>query len=84
MKDQHEKIKGYRDLSQAEIDLMNEGKELAEKCGEFISKLKGLAYPPSGSTQEFEVDSRWVSIAQTHLQQGFMAAIRSVAKPTTF
>jgi len=26
MKDQHEKIKGYRDLSQEEIDLMNEGK----------------------------------------------------------
>lgn len=84
MKDQHEKIKGYRDLSQAEIDLMNEGKELAEKCGEFISKLQGLTHPLAGSTQEFEVDGRWVSIAQTHLQQGFMAAIRSVAKPTTF
>ncbi len=26
MKDQHEKIKGYRDLSQEEIDLMNEAK----------------------------------------------------------
>jgi hypothetical protein len=27
MKDQHEKIKGYRDLSQTEIDLMNRIKE---------------------------------------------------------
>ena len=40
MKDQHEKIKGYRDLSQEEIDLMNEGKALAEKCGEFVAKLE--------------------------------------------
>lgn len=34
MKDQHEKIKGYRDLSQQEIDLMNKiktkGQELLE------------------------------------------------------
>lgn len=38
MDNQHQKIKGYRDLSQEEIDLMNEGKDLAEKCG--ASKLK--------------------------------------------
>ena len=40
MDNQHQKIKGYRDLSQEEIDLMNEGKELAEKCGDFIAKLE--------------------------------------------
>ena len=28
MKDQHKMIKGYRDLTQEEIDLMNEAKEL--------------------------------------------------------
>lgn len=74
MKDQHEKIKGYRDLSQEEIDLMNEGKKLAVKCGEYIEKLR----------HEGATDKRWVSIGETHLQQGFMAAIRSVAKPETF
>lgn len=35
---QHKKIKGYRDLSEAEIALMNEAKELAEQCGELIKK----------------------------------------------
>ena len=30
MNNQHKQIKGYRDLSQTEIDLMNEGKSLAE------------------------------------------------------
>ena len=39
MKDQHEKIKGYRNLSQEEINLMNEGKALAEQCGIYIEKL---------------------------------------------
>lgn len=74
MDNQHQKITGYRDLSQEEIDLMNEGKALAQQCGAFVDKLRAM---PSN-------DQRWVSIGQTHLQQGFMAAIRSVAKPTTF
>lgn len=74
MKDQHRKIKGYRDLSQEEIDLMNEGKELAEKCRAFISKLEAI-----NST-----DKRDVALGKTNLQQGFMWAIRGVAKPTTF
>lgn len=29
-------------------------------------------------------DKRWSSIARTQLQQGFMALIRSIAKPETF
>lgn len=74
MKDQHEKIKGYRDLSQEEIDLMNEGKALAEQCGEFIEKLES----------KMGLDHRCVALGKTNLQQGFMWAIRGVAQPTTF
>ena len=74
MDNQHKKIKGYRDLSQDEIDLMNEGKELAEKVGGFILKLQ----------KDESTDKRWTSIAKTDLQTGFMAAIRSIAQPTTF
>ena len=77
---QHQKIKGYRDLSQEEIDLMNEGKELSEKVGAYIEKLRASDAVPT----EDGIDQRWLSIAQTHLQQGFMAAIRSIARPTTF
>ena len=74
MKDQHEKITGYRDLNQEEIDLMNEGKELAKQCGEFIKKLEGIQF----------LDQRGVALGKTNLQQGFMWAIRSIAQPTTF
>lgn len=74
MKDQHEKITGYRDLSQEEIDLMNEGKALAEQCGAYIAKLE---------THQ-DTDKRNVALGKTNLQQGFMWAIRGVARPTTF
>jgi hypothetical protein len=74
MKDQHEKIKGYRDLSQEEIDLMNEGKDLAEQCGAYIKKLMAKE----------GIDMRAVALGKTNLQQGFMWAIRAVAQPTTF
>ena len=74
MDNQHQKITGYRDLSQGEIDLMNEGKALAEQVGAYLSRLGAVA----------EIDQRWVSIGRTQLQQGFMACIRGIAKPTTF
>ena len=52
MKDQHEKIKGYRDLSQEEIDLMNEGtNKRAVALGKtnlqqgFMWAIRGVAQP---------------------------------------
>ena len=74
MDNQHEKIKGYRDLSQDEIDLMNEAKELAEKCNELTRKISATK----------GIDMRWLAIGITDLQKGFMAVVRSIAKPTTF
>ena len=74
MDNQHKLIKGYRDLSQAEIDAMNSVKSEGERLGALIEDLRNN---PS-------LDQRWVSIAETHLQQGIMAAIRSIAQPTTF
>ena len=74
MENQHKKITGYRDLTEEEISMMNEGKALAEKCGDFIAKLEG-----TDST-----DKRNVALGKTNLQQGFMWAIRGIAQPTTF
>jgi hypothetical protein len=67
-------IVGYRTLSELEIDLMNEGKTLASSCGEFVAKLRAME----------ECDQRWVSIGATDVQQGFMALLRAIARPTTF
>lgn len=81
MKDQHTKIKGYRDLSAEEIALMNEGKDLAQKEGTFIEKLEAAEF---AQTSDQTPDKRWLAIGKTDLQKGFMAVIRSIAKPTTF
>jgi hypothetical protein len=71
---QHKKIKGYRDLSEDEIDLMNECKAKAVECGQLCEKLYSTT----------RTDLRWLAIGKTNLQQGFMAIIRSIAKPETF
>lgn len=74
MENQHRQIKGYRELSQQEIDDMNEIKSLGVKLGDLIEKL-----------ETFETtDKRWLAIGKTELQQGLMALTRSIAKPEIF
>lgn len=74
MENQHQKIKGYRDLTQEEIDAMNEVKEAAEKIGALVDKVQTI----DGN------DLRWSNTAKTDLQKGFMSLVRSIAKPGTF
>lgn len=69
------KITGYRQLTQFEVDLMNEAKALAEQCGKLVEKLKHY---------DKIMDQKWVIIGEQDLQTGFMALVRSIAKPTTF
>lgn len=83
------KITGYRQLSPEEVELMNEGKALAEQCGKYIAKLRAhpQAKPEQAPTEGGELqplDQRWISIGATDLQRGFMAVIRGIAQPTTF
>jgi len=74
MENQHRQIKGYRDLSQSEIDLMNEIKTKGAELGELVDKLRNAD----------GLDQRWVSIGATDFQTGLMALTRSVAKPEFF
>ena len=74
MKDQHTKITGYRDLSQGEIDAMNAVKAEGARLEQLVEELRVNS----------SIDQRWVGIAETHLQQGVMAAVRSIARPNSF
>ena len=74
MDNQHRQIKGYRELTQVEIDLMNEIKTKGAELGELVNKLR---------TTE-GLDQRWVSIGATDFQTGLMALTRSVAQPPFF
>ena len=74
MDNQHRQIKGYRELSQGEIDLMNEIKAKGVELGTLVAKLRGTE----------GLDQRWISIGTTDLQTGLMALTRGVAQPNTF
>ena len=74
MDNQHKQIKGYRDLSQHEIDLMNRVKNEAAAVGILFDGLEGAE----------GIDQRWLAIAKTDIQKGFMALVRSIAQPTSF
>ena len=71
---QHKQIKGYRDLTPLEIELMNKIKTQGEELGELVEELNETA----------SIDLRWLAIGKTDLQTGISALVRSVAKPTTF
>ena len=71
MDNQHKMISGYRDLSQEEIDGINEIKKAEIAIGEL---WKGVTFIEG-------VDMRWMNIAKTHFEEGFSAFVRAVAKP---
>lgn len=74
MENQHRHIKGYRELNETEIALMNEIKAKGAELGELVAKLRA----------QDGLDQRWVSVGATDLQTGLMALTRSVAQPTLF
>ena len=74
MENQHEKITGYRDLSQDEIDAMNWIKKVGISLGDLVTAIQSQP----------GADPRWVAIAKTDLQKGMMALTRAIARPTTF
>lgn len=71
MDNQHQKITGYRDLSQEEINAMNGVKHLEAQFNGLIDFLKKLP----------DADQRQVALAATHGEDAFMHAVRAVAKP---
>ena len=74
MENQHQKIKGYRDLTQEEIDLMNEVKEKGAELGVLIEKLDNMD----------EIDKEWLVAGKLGVQQGLMAIVRAITKPDFF
>lgn len=98
MENQHRKISGYRELSQAEIDLMNRIKafgpqleNLIEDVRTHVAKQRPLPHEPADEqgrevlARQLDAEpQRWASIAKTDFQTGLMALTRAVAQPTFF
>jgi hypothetical protein len=87
MDNQHTKISGYRDLTQEEIDLMNEAKQLEARCLAFLSNVethlinKALSKQSEKERYRNARASRWIAMARTDLETGFMALVRAIAQP---
>ena len=91
MDDQHRKISGYRELSQTEIDLMNQIKSIGEVLESIISCVWEhieLQYTTGDEVEKARLDKaepmKWVSKATDDLQVGLMELTRAVAQPTKF
>ena len=67
-------IRGFRPIDTATAALVNQNKILEE----LVMRQIDQHLREAGSQ---EIDQRWVSLARTQIQQGFMALNRSVFKP---
>lgn len=94
MENQHRKITGYRELSQEEIDLMNEIKAKGQELESLISRVRDFNNPAYAvgedvdealreSVQSSEAN-RWTAEARTDFQKACMSLTRAVAKPEFF
>ena len=76
MVNQHKLISGYRDLNQEEIDVINMLKKMEEQAGHILADIDNRVARAGDDGA-----ARWVSIARTHLETGYMYAIKAVARP---
>lgn len=94
MDNQHQKIKGYRDLSEDEIELMNEVKEKEVEVLDLVRRIQQVHknqmafYNQEANLEEQQRHNnaepeRWAAMARTDFQVGFMKLVRSVAQPKT-
>ena len=64
-------VQGYRPQSQAAVEAVNANKLREERL---LRLLDACAGDP-------DIDQRWLAIARTHFEQGFMALNRAVFRP---
>ncbi|MDR5655404.1 DUF7681 family protein [Ruixingdingia sedimenti] len=64
-------VSGYRPQSDKAVAIVNGNKVLEERI---LRQLDQLAQDPA-------IDRRWLAIARTNIEQGFMAANRAVFQP---
>lgn len=62
----------YRPLQERNVALVNANKHAEERILLTVDELQ----------QDPDVDKRWLALARTQLEQGFMALNRSIFKPT--
>lgn len=70
-------VHGYRRLDDEQIALVNEHKQMEERLLRHMEAIGAFDTSPL----KVAPDGRWMAIARTHFEQGFMALNRAVFKP---
>ena len=65
-------VQGYRPQSDDKVQLVNANKVFEERLLRVIDNHRLLGD---------QIDQRWVSVAKTHFEEGFMALNRAVFQP---
>lgn len=83
---QHRLIKGYRELAQQEIDLINKIKAAGTLIEQIIEEVEhtNLSTGTRSELDEIAEPQMWTNQAKINLKIGLMALTRAVAKPTSF
>lgn len=76
MDNQHRYIEGYKELTQEEINTMNDIKRMANSLGNLIESLRDR----KGVT----IDECWLSIGKEDIQKGVMGVVRAITQPKSF
>jgi hypothetical protein len=64
-------VAGYKPQSQETIDRVNDNKRVEEALLQTMDEMQGNA----------NFDQRWLAIARTDIEKGFMALNRAIFKP---
>ena len=64
-------VKGYQPQSSYRVELVNRNKEAEERVLRILDNLK----------ESNRADLRWLAIARTHIEEGFMAMNRAIFQP---
>lgn len=86
VENQHRKITGYRDLSEAEIALMNEIKAHEKATADLHRRVVAVIGPPADHDIYDEGVSRrrrQAAIARNEFEHAFMRLVRVIANPLT-
>lgn len=99
MDNQHRQIKGYRELSQKDIDLMNRIKEFGPQLKQLVDDVyehvatqhkeaSGESPHTANQGELFRLTEakpfKWLEEGSKDLQKGLMFLTRAVAQPTFF
>lgn len=94
MENQHRKINGYRELTQVEIDLMNEIKALGPQIEAVCDKVKAHIDAQRAAADGYDENEllrlkaanpeQWESWGRSTAQTVLMYLTRAVAQPTFF